>query len=150
MIGPGSTPSLCSHLDPSWCLRLSHGKWGRHTSCTCKLQILVLGEERLSQVPREECICQVHPGEAASQPLPSPHTYCGHSRYCRMRASWTHACPFLPTPLNSPSTLLERLRQTSRSKCWAYYTFFFIFFLFHLFLGTGFLGIALAVPDLAL
>lgn len=49
---------------------------------------------------------------------PSPHTYCGHSRYCRMRASWTHACPFLPTPLNSPSTLLERLRQASRPKCW--------------------------------
>ena len=32
--------------------------------------------------------------------------YCGHSRYCSIRASCTHACPFLPTPLNSPSTVL--------------------------------------------
>lgn len=33
-------------------------------------------------------------------------TYCGHSRYWSILASWIQACPFFPTPLNSPSTLL--------------------------------------------
>lgn len=72
MSGPGSTPSLPSHLDLSvglddFLAPKNHGKWARHTSRTCKLQILVLGEECLSQVPREKHNCQ-DAREAASQP----------------------------------------------------------------------------------
>lgn len=33
-------------------------------------------------------------------------SYCGHSRYWSILASWMQACPRFPTPLNSPSTLL--------------------------------------------
>lgn len=83
-------------------------------SLTCKLQVLMFGEEGFSQVPMRE-------GESQEVPLrgcpPQPsqlregsysRPYWGHSRYCRIRASCTHACPLLPTPLNSPSTVLGR------------------------------------------
>lgn len=51
----------------SQCLRMSQGGWDRHSSRTCKLQILVLGEERFPQIPRQECSCQDRHGEAAPQ-----------------------------------------------------------------------------------
>lgn len=34
-------------------------------------------------------------------------SYWGHSRYWSILASWIDACPFFPTPLKSPSTLLS-------------------------------------------
>ena len=109
-----------------------HGKWGSAPTpaLPANWRSWCLGKNAFLRYLAKNADLRKFPGEATScltctfTTLPHPTTrrpvcpsppYCGHSRYCRIRASCTHACPFLPTPLNSPSTVLERERQAFQS-----------------------------------
>jgi len=79
-----------------------------YVKLTSKLQVWMLREERFPQISAHNT--DVMPKRLDAHYYDtnlSDSTHCGHSRYCRMRASWTQAWPFFPMPLNSPSTLLK-------------------------------------------